>query len=712
MGGQPGDLKLSEHLSRVRIGLRPELEVTRQLFQGRVFYIIRDPITLESHKITLENYEIFIRLRRESSLGETFRDLVEEGKLTSGQEEDFYRFVYQLHEIGFLQLPFSDGKRLYRRFLLKKRGQWFRRLAAPFFLQIPLLNPDNLLDRSALIFRALFSRPFFILWILVVGSAGLLAVGLWSDLTSRFYELFAIQNLIALWVCLILIKALHELGHACACKAFGGTVPEMGVYLIALTPCAYVDASSSWGFSRKWERIVVCLAGIYVELFVAAIAVFIWSFTGPGFLNSLMQNIVFLASVTTIGFNLNPLMRFDGYYTLSDILEIPNLRQRSGACARSLLKRIFLGIKEDPGDEGPFNRIFLFFFGIASWCYRLTVVLFLCSLVAGKLFLLGLVLAELYISIELYRLLRRLFRYLLFSSQTASRRLRALTITIIITACLPVGLFILPASSHVVVGGVVSAEEKTVILVERPGFLKALHCRDGDVVRPGELIAELEDPAFQRALIEAEAKVRRSRIRVRALEAGDQGLASKERRFLQFHQKNLDTWRAEREKLRIRAPRKGMLLNGLTERDVGRYLGPGEPVATLASGRRIVECYLREDQVEEARPAEGAPVQFLPAEDPSNVYQGTILRVRSAREHRIEAVELTQAGGGEIPVDPITRETPGPYFQVTAFFDHSRSLSLLRQGMTGSLRLGSRGDSLAVHLQRKLIRFLDRIQKN
>ncbi len=707
-----GNFKLSQCLGEVRVGLRPDLEVTRHLFRGQVNYIIRDPVTLESHQMSLENYQVFIRLHRDHKLSEIFESLVDEGTLEPSQEDEFYRFVYFLHGIGCLQLPILDGKRLYHRFVRRRRSQLLWKLASVLFLRIPIFNPNSFLDKTAGIFQFLFSRTFFILWLLVVGTAGILAVDFWCDLTTRFDNFFTAGNLLLLWSCLIVIKVVHELGHAYACKVFGGTVPEMGVYLIALTPCAYVDASASWGFPRKMERIIVCLAGMYVELFLAAIAVFVWALTEPGWINSLMQNVIFLASVATLGFNLNPLMRFDGYYALSDILEIPNLRQRSGQCVRSFLTRVALGLKEEEMEEGLFTRIFLFFFGLASWAYRILIVISICAAVAMKLFLVGLLLGGVFITGELCRMIGEGWRFLFRNPRTRAVRLRAIAAVLICFGFLSAILILAPVSSPVLVRGLISAEDTQVVLIEHPGFVKAVSGREGRMVKKGELILELEDPGLLESLMEVEARLRQSEILARAFEMTDKSRGATEREVLEFHRKTRASLNFEREKLQVRAPRNGFLLDCLRSSSVGKFLESGDKVAILVSGRKTVETYLNENQVAASKPEEGGRVEFRAVGNPSTVREGTILRVRPAREDQIDATGLTQTAGGDIPVDPATNRPPVPYFQVIVVFDGTDKPAMLelRHGMTGFLRFRGEQESIAILLQRKWIRFMDRLR--
>ena len=164
------------------------------------------------------------------------------------------------------------------------------------------------------------------------------------------------SNVPILWTLLVGLKTFHELGHAYACKRFGGTVPEMGAMIMMGTPCAYVDASSSWSFPKRWHRMIVALAGMYFESMLAMVALVVWLCTDTGQLHSAAQYAIVLSTVVTIGFNANPLMRYDGYFILCDLLNFPNLHRDAKASSSSFIKWILYGIESKPVSENRFLR--------------------------------------------------------------------------------------------------------------------------------------------------------------------------------------------------------------------------------------------------------------------------------------------------------------------------------------------------------------------
>lgn len=158
-------------------------------------------------------------------------------------------------------------------------------------------------------------------------------------------RLLATENLPFLWLSFVLLKVWHELGHGYACRIHGGAVPEMGLLLIAGTPAAYMDGAAAWSFPERWKRLVVMMGGMYFESILAIPAVFIWAFSSSPLLSSCDHQIVMMASLITLLFNANPLMKYDGYFIASELLGIQNLRARSDRFLKCLLKRTFLGLK-------------------------------------------------------------------------------------------------------------------------------------------------------------------------------------------------------------------------------------------------------------------------------------------------------------------------------------------------------------------------------
>ena len=263
--------------------------------------------------------------------------------------EDLTRFVAQLHEAGIIQIDSPEqAKVLIRR---RKKNRWrkvWAFLANILFIKIPIIDPERLLTRMYPYFRWIFTRTFITLSTLSMLLAVSLVVSQWKtfyDKLPDFQSFFNWWTIASFWVCLAVVKIIHEFGHGLTAKHFGGEVHEMGILFLVLTPALYCDVTDSWLLPNKWKRIWISAAGIYVECFLASIATFVWWYSTPGLLNSLAMATMFICSVNTIMFNANPLLRYDGYYVMADWLEIPNLRIKSTQFFGYLFQEKVLGLE-------------------------------------------------------------------------------------------------------------------------------------------------------------------------------------------------------------------------------------------------------------------------------------------------------------------------------------------------------------------------------
>ena len=710
--GAPNDsavapARLAERLSGVRVALREDLEVTRHVFRGEPTYIIRDPMTFQSHRLDPADYSVFVSIQPQQSLGQLCTALIEQGRMSRDDEEAFYRFILHMHRLNFLNLPVSDDKLLFQRHMTRQRAKRRQRLRGFLCLRVPLVNPDPWLEATIRYVRPFFSRGFCCLWLVLVASAAFVVARRFEQLVEPVQGLLVAQNLPLIGLALIVLKLIHEFGHAYACKHFGGYVPEMGAYLILLTPCAYVDATAAWGFTRKRDRILVSLAGMGVEAVCASIAVFVWALTPPGLVHDLAYNVVFLAGVVTVLFNLNPLLRYDGYYILSDLVEVPNLRERAARYVAALAKRIVLGI---PVAQPPTTlrlRLLLASFGVGVSVYRCVILLAIAALVATKLHLVGMVLATAYVASVVVALGVRLVRYLWWARETAPVRARAVAASVVLPLAAVAALLGLPVQPAVRAAGVLRPEHETVVRAGVDGFLASTAVELGRLVRAGDPVAELTSYRTHEAIAEAVAEIRASEIREAVYQVEDPARALAEARRARVLRRDLQRQRARQAELVVRAPGPGRIVAGVRRTDLGRFVRRGDPVATIAGGGWQVCVLLSEAEMAAAQPAVGQAVELRIAADPGPVRHGVIRRVAPRGSREIENPSLTHLAGGAIAVDPATSRAAQPYVEVRIDLDPGH-VAGARSGMTCRVRFGTaEPTTIARHLLRRLMRFRD-----
>jgi putative peptide zinc metalloprotease protein len=322
---------------------------------------------------------------------------------------------------------------------------------------------------------------------------------------------------------MVVIKTLHEFGHAFACKRFGilngsgGQVHVMGVMFLVFIPLPYVDASSAWAFRKKWHRAVVGMSGVMVELAGAAIAAIIWAKTSTGTLHVIAYNVIFVASVSTLLFNGNPLLRFDAYYVLSDLIEIPNLSQRSRNYIYYVVKKYCWKLRnlQNPAHNIG-ERIWFVFYGIASMAYRVficvRILLFLNDRLPEELFILVPFFAASAVIAWVLVPFGKFVRYLITGGELVRNRGRAIGSTLGGLALIVAFTGILRVPDYCRAEGIVEPVRLAVVHAETDGFITGFLPSD-HLVRPArETLIEAVNP-------ELEAEKKRLLAELRALEA-------------------------------------------------------------------------------------------------------------------------------------------------------------------------------------------------
>lgn len=354
---------------------RADLVVSRQVYQGRGYYVIKDPLSLEYYRFQEEEFFLLQAIDGETSLDTLQQAFENRFPPQRIDHRELARLVSMLHRSGLVvsDAP-GQGEALERRRADKRQQKRMATWTNPLGLRFKGINPDQFLGWLNGWVGPIFSRGFA-LCVLLLALCALLLVTIQFDVFRArlpwFHEFFAVKNWLSIAGVLAVTKVLHEFGHGLACKRLGGECHEMGVMFLVLTPCLYCNVSDSWMLPNKWHRAAIGAAGMYVEILLASLATFLWWFSHPGPLHYMSLNVMFVCSVSTILFNANPLLRFDGYYILSDIVEIPNLRQKASTILQRKLGSWLLGL---PANDDPFlpkrHQIIFAIYTMAASVYR------------------------------------------------------------------------------------------------------------------------------------------------------------------------------------------------------------------------------------------------------------------------------------------------------------------------------------------------------
>ncbi|QDU97572.1 HlyD family efflux transporter periplasmic adaptor subunit [Lignipirellula cremea] len=507
--------------------IRPDLATRALEFRGRRSWGVKDPVSLRYFQFREEEYFLIRQLDGTvgmDELQERFERRFAPRKL---HPEQLLNFIGSLHSQGLIvaDLPGQAEELLKRRDQQRWRDR-FERVAGVLAIRFRGIDPDRMLGWLEPRMRWLFSWPVLVMAALLVGSALLLATLEFSTLRDRlpdFATFFSAKNAVYLAVALALTKILHELGHGLVCKHYHGECHELGLMLLVFTPCLYVNVTDAWLIRSRWQRAAIGAAGMAVELVLASLCLFLWWASEPGLLHGLFLNVVFICSVSTLLFNGNPLLRYDGYFILSDLIETPNLHQQSQAVVTHYLGRWFLGIEEANERSLPESgRGWLALFWVASLLYRLFVLWMIAWVLHAALKPYGLeALVQLMVLVSLGGMLagpaQKTFTFLRHPGRMRDvKRLRFLILTSLLAGAVAAVLLV-PLPYRVPATAMAELQGARRVYVTTPGAVTA-QVQPGDTVQQGDVLARLEDLEIERQLTNLQGLAAEKQVKLDHLE--------------------------------------------------------------------------------------------------------------------------------------------------------------------------------------------------
>ena len=487
----------------VPLRARKDLEIEQIEYRGVPFPVVKDPVGLKYYRLQPEQYATLILLDGKLSLRDLRDQLLSRFPTLHVTPRDVQGLVTDLHEKGLLYSDrLGQGEQILKKSTKEKWKKVRQTFMNPLYLRLPGWDPEKTLQRIEPWFGWMFTKPAGIILMLFVAASWVFLGVRFDDIRQRlpeFQQFFGWPNLIYLWLTMAAAKILHEFGHGIACKHFGAECHSMGVMLLVFSPTLYCDVTDSWMLKDKWKRIVIGAAGMYFEMILAAFALFIWYSTKPGLLNHLALNVFFISTVTTVIFNANPLLRYDGYYMMSDWLEIPNLRSK----ATKLLSQTFsywgFGI-ETP--EDPFmptsGKHWFVMFAIASSLYRwfvlFAITIFLYTVLKPyRLQSIGIMLAIGSPSSIAFSMGMNFYKMLSRPKQDPISRVKVV-ITCSLIVALIAAVMLIPFPWYEEAAFYVEPVDVAHVYTAVPGFLDEIHINSGETITAGDSIATLRNP--------------------------------------------------------------------------------------------------------------------------------------------------------------------------------------------------------------------------
>ncbi|TWT48222.1 hypothetical protein KOR42_40130 [Thalassoglobus neptunius] len=556
---------------------RFDLQVSESITGGRLVFVVKDPITLQYFSLSEQEFDLLTSLNGQLTPNEAYRQF--------DSEESFEDFDRQLKEfvkklvsqnLVVSTLP-GYGQLVARRATAKNSGP-AKLLARLNIITIRWrgMDPQHFLKWLdgwiGWIFRPsmLVLGLIFLFVAIVMASLRTSQVGLNS---FDFSPIFTVQNIPVIIISMMLVKILHEMAHGLACVHHGGECHELGVLLVAFFPLLYCDTTDSWRQNR-WQRAQVAGAGIFVELMIASVCCLLWVASSPGILNLVFLNLTLICSINTLFVNGNPLLRYDGYYILSDLCDYPNLGPESRQMAGSWIRRVIFGQSTDGDATISASRLPLAVYGFASSLYRVLVLVMIVWAVHQFLKQYGLeeltflIVAPMLMSliVSILSLLVRRFRSLK-GGVSPAQTIRA-TLGVFTTIAVLAILILIPLPRSTNAPFILEPGKCRPVYVTVPGRLTAPFLTTKELLsremKTGDFIVSLVNDDLELSLSQSEAQVRERATHLSNLEKfrSSSKVANSTiptiRSSLKAAADRLDTERLQQKRLRIVSPADGI----------------------------------------------------------------------------------------------------------------------------------------------------------
>jgi len=724
----------------VPMRMRPDLVTSMQRYHGRVYWVVKDPVGLHYFRFQEEEFAILKMLTGQVSLDDMQERFEAEFPPQKITVEELANFIGMLHGSGLVvsDTP-GQGVQLKERRDKRKRQEMWSTLANILAVRFKGIDPDRLLAWLYPLIRWMYSPTAVFCCMCLALSAVLLVAVQFDVFQSRlptFHQFFVASNWIYLGIVLGVTKVIHEFGHGLTCKRFGGECHEMGVMLLVLTPCLYCNVSDSWLLPNKWHRIYIGVGGMYIELVMASIATYVWWFSEPGLINQLALSTMFVCSVSTLVFNANPLLRYDGYYILSDFLEIPNLRQKATQILQRKLSWWCLGLEEPPDPFLPqHHQVAFAAYSVAAAVYRWVVTFSIFWFLYEVLAPYGLkVISQMVATASIVSLivqpLWKVGKFFYVPGRLEQVKRKNLQITLGILAGVALLVFGLPLPHRVFCALELKPRDAQPVYVEVAGVLQEVLVKPGQVVRKGQVLARLTNLDLELNVADLEGQRAQYQTRLNALSharTGDEESAAQipaVREMLKSIEDQLTERRADLARLEITAPIDGTVLpppdneaprnaspdelkswtgSPFSNRNVGATLSESTLLCEIGDPRRMeADLVVEQDDVEYVREEQSVAIKLDVL--PHRTFYSKIAEIEKVNMMFMPEVLSHKAGGeASTKTDESGKEKPfNTSYRALAPIDTEHDV--LVSGLKGRAKISTRWQTLGSQAGRYLSR--------
>ena len=578
------------------------------------------------------------------------------------------------------------------------------------FFKIPLASPQTFLEASSSIVAPFFNRSIQGL-ILFIGLCGLYLVSRqWDEFLHEASGLATLSGIASFGVVLFVVKIFHELGHGYCAVRHRCRVPSMGLAFMMMAPLLYTDVTDAWRLKDRRKRLAIDSAGVCVELGFACLATFFWVFLPDG----VVRHVAFLIATTSwlmsLAINLNPFMRFDGYYMFSDLLGVPNLQPRAFALGVWKLRE-FLFRLHAPSPENLTRRLMalLIVYAWSVWVYRFFLFIGIAALVYAYFFkILGVILFAFEIGYFVAKpIVKEVHMWWTMRRQILRSSRSYATLTM---AGLAILLFVVPWSTRVTLPAVLDSGAMARVYPPRSARIKSVLVKAGDQVEQGQVLVQLDHPDLDHERKTVTSKRDTIKVRLDRQAADRDDLDDKlvlESELLALSSR-LAGLELERNELAIKAPQSGIVAELNTTLNVGRWIAVKDQIALITGpGSPSVTGYLSEDGLWRIEP--GTTGMFIPEVPSAPSARVTVGTVAAGSVNIIELSELASSHGGRIEVQPDARQRLIPTTAQYAIVMTTGAQTVPPDfAVRGTVILHGRAESLVASVYRRVLKVLMR----
>ncbi len=691
---------------QAKLKLRTELKFDTRSEDENTFVVVEDPVRSKYFQIGVAEFQFIASLDGARTVAEVIAELHSNGH--DAVNEDQAGTICQWLVRSNLTISQSlDSTNRIKTQSEALKNQALMSKVNPISFKIKLFDPNRFLSAAEPWFDKLFSKWFLLGWLCVGAWAMQTVITQWPKFCAASQGILSGTSWISLLVFWLILKIIHEFAHGVSCKRYGGEVPEAGVLMLLFTPMAFVNVTSMWRFPSRWQRIIVAAAGMYVELFVSFVALIIWA-NSRGLTADTAYNVFIMASVTTVLFNANPLMRFDGYFILSDLLKVPNLYTKGTQWFGDRLKHFLLGTPKTPNLFPHRERRVVKIYGALAFFWKFSVSIGLVITASVMFNGAGLILGAL--GVVLWFGLPLMKQYKLHFSPESPKPINRKRVALsVLSATVLIGalFWVLKAPPTKSAPAIVQFAEETILRSTADGFVDEILIGNGEDVVQGQPLIRLRNEELSLEVDALASEIKSATIQQRIYRQQNELVqASVEAEKLAGLKKQWAEKRAQADGLIVCSPLDGFVFGRRLHQMVGSFVNQGDPLMTVAK-RDTKEVIVSVDQrdLESIQLSQDRALRIaLPG---IGLFESPITRIDPIASNRPLHPSLCANAGGPLPLMPAPRDSNtnseqsmvllSPRFDVLVALDDSTSQTL-HSGQRGRAYFSARSQSLGSYL--------------